>query len=133
MNWEVKPQKKVRGRSFKLTLPGEETTILALEVPRDFIPSVRMGRRHGPFAARTAEEDAWEIEAESGRIELELYDPDLAPSPATSNLWVSGATRIESGGALMDREDWPTGPPIGRSSSIRAISTPLEVELLSWS
>ena len=48
----------------------------------------------------------WEVEAESGRIELELFDPDEGESSAGSDLWVSGATQIDLRGTI-DRSGGP--------------------------
>ena len=130
LDWLLEPQRKARGKRFYLALPGEATTILSLEVPKDWIPSIRQGRRRGPLEARSAVENLWEVEAESGRIELQLYDPDEGVElPTGSDLWVSGATQIDlrgpperSGGLINWSTDWvleldPRNP------------TPLEVEL----
>jgi hypothetical protein len=130
VDWTLEPQKKARGRSFKLALPGEETTILSLEVPKDWIPSVRLGRRRGPLEAQRADQNLWEVEAESGRIELELYDPDLpGESPAGPGLWVSGATQIDLRGSL-DRSggfvNWSTNWLVELDPRN---PTPLEIEL----
>ena len=129
LDWELQGQKRARGRSFNLALPGDETTILELDLPRDWIPFSRVGRRHGPLEAHRPDRSLWEVEAESGRIELELYDPDEGVRPLGSNLWVSGATQIDlrattdrSGGLVNWSTDWlveldPRNPK------------PLEVEL----
>jgi hypothetical protein len=130
VDWTLEPQINTRGRRFKLALPGEETTILALEVPSAWIPSVRLGRRRGPLEARTPDQNLWEVEAERGRIELEIYDPfEVGESRAGPDLWVSGPTQIDlrgsvdrTGGLVNWSTDWlleldPRNP------------TPLEVEL----
>ena len=97
--------------------------------PRIGFPSPAWGSRRGPLAAPHAKVNLWEVEAESGRIELELYDPDPGESPLGSNLWVSGPTQIDlrgttdrSGGLVNWSTDWlveldPRNPK------------PLEVEL----
>ena len=122
LDWMLRPQKTVRGKSFNLALPAEETTILSLEVPKDWIPSIRTGRRCGPLKARSADQNLWEVEAESGRIELQIYDPDGGgESSAGPNLWASGATQVDLRRRLIDPRDWSTGPPTGCSRSIRAI------------
>ena len=46
--WELQAQKRVGGRSIHLALPAEATTMLALEMPEDWIPSVRVGQAAGP-------------------------------------------------------------------------------------
>ena len=73
--WELEAPKRVGGRSMHLALPGEATTVLALELPTEWKPSVRVGRRRGPLEGGRADRLQWEVEAESGRIELELVDP----------------------------------------------------------
>jgi hypothetical protein len=104
--WELQAQKRVGGRSMHLALPAEATTTLALEMPPDWIPSVRVGRRRGPLSGGRADFILWEIEAEAGRIELELFNPDRGDSPAVSNLWVSGTTQIDVRGTV-DRAGGP--------------------------
>ncbi len=104
--WELQAQKRLRGRSIHLAVPGEATTVLSLEMPKAWIASVRLGRRRGPLASGIADHVRWEVEAESGRIELELLDPDLGDSPAGSDLWVSGKTQIDLRGTI-DRSGGP--------------------------
>ena len=90
LDWEFKPRSHPHGRSFTLALPGDETTVLALEVPKDWIPSSRQGRRRGPRPAADPSRNLWEIEAESGRIDLHLYDPDeQGESYVGTNPWLS--------------------------------------------
>ena len=48
LDWELQPRSHVPGRSFALALPGNETTVLTLDVPKDWVPSCRRGRRRGP-------------------------------------------------------------------------------------
>jgi hypothetical protein len=112
LDWVLRSQRTARGQNFRLALPGEETTMLSLLVPKDFVPSIRTGRRRGPLAAPSAEEELWEVEAESGRIELQVYDPDDGgESPAGSNLWASGATQIDLRAPLERSEglvNWST-------------------------
>ncbi len=97
--WELQAQKRVRGRSMHLALPGEATTVLELELPKDWVPLVRVGRRRGPLDGGRADRINWEIEAESGRIELDVFNPDQKDLPAQSDLWVSGTTQIDLRGA----------------------------------
>ena len=104
--WELQAQKRVGGRSMHLALPAEATTTLALEVPKDWIPSLRVGRRRGPLSGGPADRILWEVEGEAGRIELELFNPDRGDSPAVSDLWVSGTTQIDVRGTV-DRAGGP--------------------------
>jgi hypothetical protein len=95
LEWELRPRSHARGRSFTLGLPGDDTTVLALEVPKHWVPSSRRGRRRGPLPAALPEQNLWEIEAEAGRIELHLYDPGEGESLLGSGAWLSGATQID--------------------------------------
>ncbi len=104
--WELKPQKRSGGQSIHLSLPAEATTTLALEMPKDWIISVRVGRRRGPLQGGAGDRFLWEVEAETGRIELELFKPEAGGSPGVSDLWVSGATRIDLRGTI-DRSGGP--------------------------
>ncbi len=45
LTWELQAQKRASGRSIFLALPGEATTVLSLELPKAWIPSVRLGSR----------------------------------------------------------------------------------------
>ena len=95
LEWEQRPRSQARGRSITLGLPGEETTVLALEIPKQWVPSAHRGRRRGPLPASTAGWNLWEIEAESGRIEIHLYDPGEEESQAGRDAWLSGSTQID--------------------------------------
>ena len=55
IDWELEAQKRRIGRSIHLALPAEATTTLALEIPRDWIPTVRVGRRRGPSGGAAAQ------------------------------------------------------------------------------
>ena len=52
LDWELQPRAGHGGRSFALALPGNETTVLTLEVPRNWVPSCRRGIRRGPEQGR---------------------------------------------------------------------------------
>jgi len=95
LEWELQPRTHSRGRSFALALPGEETTVLTLEVPKDWVPSSRRGRRRGPVASTDATRNVWEIEAETGRIDIHLYDPDQGDSLVMASPWLFGGTQID--------------------------------------
>jgi len=95
LEWELQPRSHSRGRNFTLALPGEDTTVLGLEVPKDWVPSSRRGRRRGPLASTNATLNLWEIEAESGRIDVHLHDPGHGDSLVATNPWISGTTQID--------------------------------------
>ena len=124
LDWELQPRSHPHGRSFRLALPGDETTILSLEVPRDWVPSSRQGRRRGPRPAAHPDANLWEIEAESGRIDLHLYDPDdKGESYVASNPWLTSQPRSTCEARRIASVGWPTGRPTGGSSSMPAISS----------
>ena len=63
--------------------------------------------------AKEPDQNQWEIEAESGRIEVRLYDLEPGESLVASNLWISGTTQIDlrkttnRGGGLVNwTTDW---------------------------
>jgi hypothetical protein len=95
LEWELQPRALSHGRGFTLALPGDETTVLALEIPKDWVPSSRQGRRRGPRPADDPSRNLWEIEAESGRIDLHLYDPgEPGESHLGTNPWLFSSTQI---------------------------------------
>ncbi len=113
LDWELRPQSYSRGRSLALDLPGDETTVLAVDIPKDWVISCRRGRRQGSQPATEPDRQLWEIKAESGRIEVRLHDPGPGQSLVASNSWVSGSTQIDlrkttnRGGGLVNwTADW---------------------------
>jgi hypothetical protein len=113
LEWEVQPRPGSHARVFNLAVPGEETTTLALEIPKSWMPSVDRGRRRGPLESADSGRNLWEIEAESGRIEVQVDKSDGGVSPVALNPWVSGSTKIDlrratdrSGGLVNWTADW---------------------------
>ncbi len=96
LEWELQARTYSRGRGFVLRLPGGETSVLSLEIPKDWEPSSRWGKRRGPLTAEGPARNLWEIDAELGRIDLHIYDPggsgqcSVAPIP-----WLTSATEID--------------------------------------
>ena len=122
VDWLLQPRRKSRGNSFNLALPGEETTILSLEIPKDWIPSIRLGRRRGPFQGRSCSNTVGKSRlsrVESSSSSMIPIEGDL--SSAVSKLWVSALLRSTCAVRSIDREGSSTGRPTGCSSSIRAI------------
>ncbi len=96
LDWELQPRSQLAGRSFALGLPGNETTILTLDVPKDWVPSCRRGRRRGPSNSTAgSDQNRWEFESESGRIDVHLYQPGPGASLVETNTWVSGSKQID--------------------------------------
>ena len=54
LDWEQRPRSLARGSSFTLGLPGDETTVLALEVPKQWIPAAERGQPARPATGRDA-------------------------------------------------------------------------------
>jgi len=130
LEWELQARPYSRGRGFVLRLPGGETSVLSLEIPRDWEPASRRGIRRGPMAAQDSASSLWEFDAELGRIDLQIYDPggsgqsSVGPTP-----WITSATEVD----LRRGRDRKQG--VANWSSIWQISldprntTRLEIEL----
>ncbi len=96
LEWELQPRAGKGGRSFSLALPGNETTVLTLEIPRNWVPSCRRGIRRGPEQGREArEEDQWEVEPEQGRIDVQIYEADHGETLVQPGRWLTGSTEID--------------------------------------
>ena len=96
LDWELQPRSHLPGRSFALELPGNETTVLILDVPKDWVPSCRRGRRRGPSTSTAgSDHNRWEIESESDRIDVHVYQPGPGASLVEANTWVSGSRQID--------------------------------------
>ena len=114
LDWELQPRSHLPGRSFALELPGNETSVLTLDLPKDWVPSCRRGRRRGPPGSTAgSDQNQWEIEPESGRIDVQLYEPSPGVSLVEASTWVSGSTQIDlrraadrSGGLVNWKTEW---------------------------
>jgi hypothetical protein len=95
LDWELTPRSFSRGRSYKLDLPGNESTVLELDIPKDWIASYLHGRRRRLRAGNGPDRQLWEVEAESGRIEIRLYSPEPGRTLVEPGLWISGSTEID--------------------------------------
>jgi hypothetical protein len=95
LEWELRPRWQSGGRRFALALPAEEMTVLALEIPKEWVAVCRRGRRRPPMASGDGTRNQWEIEAESGQIDLQLYKPDQGESLVGTSPWLSGSTQID--------------------------------------
>ena len=96
LEWELQPRAGKGGRSFSLALPGNETTVLTLELPRNWVPSCRRGIRRGPEQGREAsDEDRWEVEPEEGRIDVQIYEAARGETLVQPSRWLTGSTEID--------------------------------------
>ena len=121
IDWELQPRSTVSGRSFTLALPGNEATLLTLEIPENWVPSCRHGRRRGPLAGAGTLEKLWEIEPESGQIDVHIYDPGPGASLPGAGTWLSGSTQIDLHKNADRSGGWSTGGLSGGSSSTLVI------------
>jgi hypothetical protein len=96
IEWELQPRSCLTGKSLILALPGNETTVLTLELPKSWVPWCRQGRRSGPApGAKSPQENLWEIEPESGQINVHIYEPGPGALLVEDTPWVSGSTQID--------------------------------------
>ena len=112
LDWELLPRPGLGGRNFRLALPGNETTVLTLEVPRNWVPSCRRGIRRGPEQGRLVPaENLWEVEPEEGRIDVQICEASRGQTLVQSSTWLTGSTQIDlrrsadRGGGLVN---WKT-------------------------
>jgi hypothetical protein len=96
IEWDLHPRALGKGRSFPLRLPGNETTFLALELPKEWVPICRRGtRRRANAASSTGQMRAWEIQAENGEIDVQVYEPAPEASLLEGGIWLSEATSVD--------------------------------------
>jgi hypothetical protein len=95
LEWELQARATSNGRSFTIALPGDETAVLALDIPRGWIVSSQREIRRGPLPATDPARSSWEIDAKSGPVDIELHDPEDSARPiGGSSAWVSGNTEV---------------------------------------
>ncbi|MDG3005745.1 hypothetical protein [Paludisphaera mucosa] len=96
LEWELRARPDSRGRLFALSLPGDETTSLTLDVPKGWEPSGAAGRRDGPASGDEPDRETWRF---AGRVDgRDLRMTNLAEARDSGNparIWVGGATRID--------------------------------------
>ena len=95
LDWILRARADSQGRSFTLGLPGDESSLLALEIPEGWVPVGPPGFRQGPLASERPGRSEWRFYGRIGRTELRLVDPR---SGSDSQSWVSGPTRIQLDG-----------------------------------
>jgi hypothetical protein len=112
IDWELNARPHSQGRGFTLGLPGDETTVLNLDLPRGWVASSQHGICRGPLAAEDSARAFWEIAGEAGRFDLALHDPQHpGQSIPRSGAWVSGPTEIDlrrSSGRAGELVNWTT-------------------------
>ncbi|AMV37126.1 hypothetical protein [Planctomyces sp. SH-PL62] len=96
LEWELRARPDSRGRIFSLSLPGDETTSLTLDVPVGWEPSGAAVRREGPSPGEAPDRETWRFHGRVGALDLRLTN--LAETRAAGNpsrIWVGGPTRID--------------------------------------
>ncbi|WP_165243950.1 hypothetical protein [Paludisphaera soli] len=96
LEWELRARPDSRGRIFALSLPGDETTSLTLDVPEGWEPSGAAARREGPSPGDGPGRETWRFHGRVGGLDLRLTN--LAEARASGNparIWVGGPTRID--------------------------------------
>ncbi len=131
LDWELHPRSQGSGQSFTLELPGNETTVLTLDVPGDWVPLCRQGRRRGPLKQHGRPRTR--SRGRSNRKPAESMFNSIKQARECRS-WkrrhgFPDRRKSTCGGRPIAREVWPTGRRNGGSSSILAIPRPLRIEL----
>ena len=110
---------------------------LTLDIPKDWVPSVSLWKAARSLSSECGrvEQNRWEIESESGRIDVHLYEPGPGTSLVEANTWVSGSTPDRPPRRRPNaREVWSTGRRNGVSSLILVIRNHCESSSIrAWS
>jgi hypothetical protein len=97
LDWALSALPETQGRRFKLGLPGDDTTVLTLEAPADWIPFGLQGFRQGPLPSTAKGSRTWQFHGRVGSADLQL---EQSPRPGSVDgplVWVEGPTRIDLG------------------------------------
>ncbi len=135
LDWELQPRSPMSGQNFALELPGNETTLLTLDVPKNWVPLCRRGRRRGPLSTTAGQDqNRWEVESESGKIDIQMYEQAGGVRSWKRRHGFPDRRRLTCDARPNAREVWPTGRRNGGSRSIRAIPNHCESSLIrAWS
>jgi hypothetical protein len=94
LDWKLRALPGTGDRSFALGLPGNETSVLSLELPRGWVPFGPPGDRQGPMRATREGFDSWQFYGLRGEITLRLVKPGEHGAQDESLVWVSGPTEV---------------------------------------
>jgi hypothetical protein len=95
LEWQLRARPDSEGRSFALGLPGDETSILTLELPAGWMPLGPEGLRQGPLPPSASKLQTWRFYGRPGMTNLELSDSRQGPIQTEGpRTWVSGPTRV---------------------------------------
>ena len=99
LDWTLRSLPDTRGRRFKLGLPGDDASVLTLDLPAELTPVGPRGDRRGPLASSRAGMRTWRFHGRPGQADLQLTDARAGTGAAASHdsllIWVSGPTRID--------------------------------------
>jgi hypothetical protein len=134
LDWELRSRPDSDGRRFVLGLPGDDTTILTLELPAGWAPLGPAGHCQGPLPGPRPEVRLWRFHGRPGVINLQLQDERaLQGARESSAIWVSGPTRISTGTQAGTGEtsalanwttDWQVQADPGGQRQFRAVLDP---------
>jgi hypothetical protein len=99
LDWKLRALPGTDDRSFVLGLPGNETSVLALELPTGWVPLGPRGNRQGPVRAGREGFHTWQFFGPPGQFTLRLVRPGDQGLQHESLVWVSGPTEIRLGPA----------------------------------
>ena len=91
LDWELRARSESAGRNFALGLPGDETSVLTLELPEGWIPIGPEGFREGPSPLSRAGFQTWRFRGRPGLSNLRLIDTHAGLAAASRAItWVGG-------------------------------------------
>ena len=97
LDWVLAARDETNGRRFELGLPGDETTVLSLDVPAGLIPLGPRGYRQGPLPSSLTGHQLWRFHGSIGLADLQLQDSRGDGVQGGATVWVSGPTKIDLG------------------------------------
>ena len=82
LDWELRARQRFRWKGFALGLPGDETSVLTIELPDGWIPLGLGAERQGPVPSAHSGFQNWRFIGRPGLFNLELYDRRSETGPA---------------------------------------------------
>jgi hypothetical protein len=95
LGWVLNARPQTQGRHFELGLPGDETTVLELELPDGWSPLGPLGYRQGPLAGATEGYFTWRYQGRPGLADLQIQKTSPRGPTDGPVTWVGGPTRID--------------------------------------
>ncbi|WP_165227420.1 hypothetical protein [Aquisphaera insulae] len=98
LDWEQRALAESEDRGFALGLPGDESSVLTIELPAEWAPIGPVGPRKGPLPASGPGDRAWAFHGRPGLVNLRIVGSRADQGVRGGGLvWVSGDTRIDLG------------------------------------